>query len=62
MGNSLGITPTIIRGEELKQKGFGGNLEFILVSRLQHFLIYDKNDELVLSSQDESMDMLFYNS
>ncbi|KAG9259421.1 probable aminopeptidase NPEPL1 [Astyanax mexicanus] len=24
VGNDLGITPTIIRGEELKQKGFGG--------------------------------------
>ncbi|XP_056607212.1 probable aminopeptidase NPEPL1 [Triplophysa dalaica] len=24
VGNELGITPTIIRGEELKQKGFGG--------------------------------------
>uniref|UniRef100_A0A673LQW1 Probable aminopeptidase NPEPL1 n=1 Tax=Sinocyclocheilus rhinocerous TaxID=307959 RepID=A0A673LQW1_9TELE len=24
LGNELGITPTIIRGEELKQKGFGG--------------------------------------
>lgn len=24
MGTELGITPVIIRGEELKQKGFGG--------------------------------------
>lgn len=30
VGNGLGITPTIIRGEELKQKGFGGNHEFVL--------------------------------
>lgn len=26
MGNELGITPVIIRGEELKQKGFGGKM------------------------------------
>lgn len=26
MGTELGITPVIIRGEELKQKGFGGTV------------------------------------
>lgn len=26
VGNELNITPTIIRGQELKQKGFGGKL------------------------------------
>lgn len=26
VGAELGITPVIIRGEELKQKGFGGTL------------------------------------
>ncbi len=60
VGNELGITPTIIRGEELKQKGFGGNLTFLEeVSRLQHSLNYGEKDELAFSSQDEWMYVLF---
>lgn len=50
MGAELGITPVIIRGEELKQKGFGGtvtvdiyvkliDLSLILVLYL-HWLVY----------------------
>lgn len=32
VGTELGITPLIIRGEELKQKGFGGTCVFRYLS------------------------------
>lgn len=52
VGNELGITPTIIRGEELKQKGFGGNLSHLVCSADSAvFLTYAKRDELAFSSR-----------
>lgn len=36
MGTELGITPVIIRGEELKQKGFGGTFAGDIYRRLNH--------------------------
>lgn len=35
MGTELGITPVIIRGEELKQKGFGGTFAGDIYRRLK---------------------------
>lgn len=34
MGAELGITPVIIRGEELKHKGFGGTCTIDIYMRL----------------------------
>lgn len=34
MGTELGITPVIIRGEELKQRGFGGTMSVYVSSCL----------------------------
>lgn len=36
MGTELGIPPVIIRGEELKQKGFGGTVTGDIDRRLNH--------------------------
>lgn len=38
MGSELGITPVIIRGEELKQRGFGGMSHHLLLWQLKSFL------------------------
>lgn len=39
MGTELGITPVIIRGEELKQKGFGGSFAGAIYRRLIHLYL-----------------------
>lgn len=36
VGAELGITPVIIRGEELKQKGFGGTVTVDIYINLTH--------------------------
>lgn len=39
VGTELGITPVIIRGEELNQKGFGGTFTGDIYSRLNHLYL-----------------------